>query len=152
RRRRELRSEAGGHAGDEQVVLDADRRAVDQAARGAGAPTRLGGARARQRAVAIDPAKGIDGAVVAIDAIENGTHHLDRRELLAAIAREQLRGRQERGVIVGSAGDGARASVARRSYLMPGTSWPRLRARASQNFAGPFAARMRSSVIRRFVE
>jgi len=56
---------------------------------------------------------------VAIDAIEHGAHRLDRRERLAAIARQQLRSRKERGVIVGSAGDDARPSVAMRSYLMP---------------------------------
>ena len=73
----------------------------------------------RERALAIDPAKGVHRAVVAIDPVEHGAHHLDRRERLAAIAREQLRGRQERGVIVGSAGDDARSSVAMRSYLTP---------------------------------
>src|SRR5262249_19963496 len=120
-------SRAAGAAG---VSFDPKRAGIPATSRLSLMPTgtpsiRPRGACARQRAVAIDPAKGVDGAVVAIDAIENGTHHLDRRELLAAIVREQLRGRQERGVIVGSASDGARPSVARRSYLMPRTSWPR---------------------------
>ena len=45
--------------------------------------------RARERALAIDPAKGVHRAVVAIDPVEHGAHHLDRRERLAAIARGQ---------------------------------------------------------------
>src|SRR4029077_3031650 len=109
-------------AGDKEVVFDADRHAVDQAARDAGAPARLGLACACERALAIDPAIGVHRAVVAIDAIEHGAHRLDRRERLAAIARGQLRSRQERGVIVGSAGDDARSSVAMRSYLTLDTS------------------------------
>src|SRR2546430_7720965 len=49
----ELRSEAGGHAGDENVILDANWHTVDQALGRAGPPTRLGVPRASQGALAI---------------------------------------------------------------------------------------------------
>ncbi len=57
----------------------------------------------RKRALGIHMAPGVDGAVVPIDAIEHDAKHLDRRELSAPIASEQLRGRQEGGGILWAA-------------------------------------------------
>ena len=98
RRRRvrgEPRSEPRGHAGDQKVVLDADRDAVEQAARRARHPARLGLASAPAGAFAIEAAPGIHDAVVTVDLVKHGIDRLDRREGLAPVAREQLSRRQE---------------------------------------------------------
>src|SRR5262245_18925725 len=78
--RRELRSKAGGHAGDEKIVLDANRHTIDQTAWCAHHPTRLGIPRASEGTLAIHPAIVIHNFVVPIDLIEDGTKHLDRRK------------------------------------------------------------------------
>jgi len=72
RARREPRSKSGGHAGDEEIVLDADRDAIGHALGRARQPTRLGLARTLQGALGIHMAPGIHGAIVPIDAIEHG--------------------------------------------------------------------------------
>src|SRR3984893_8817130 len=121
--RRELGSEPGGHAGDEQIVFDADRDAVDETSGRARHPTRLGLPRAPARALAIEPAVGIHHAVVPIDLMEHGIDHLDRREIFASITREQLGDRQEGGGILWCFGYDARSCVRIGSYRMNRTMY-----------------------------
>src|SRR6516225_7577204 len=114
--RRELGAEPGGHAGDEQVVFDADRDAIDETSGRARRPTRLRLPCVPARALAIHPAVGIHHAVVAIDPIEHRIDHIDRRKIFASITREQLCDRQEGGGILWRFGYDAHSSVRIRSY------------------------------------
>src|SRR5262249_23022297 len=114
--RSELGPEPGGHTGDEQVVFDADRDAIDETSGRARHPTRLGLPCVPARALAIHPAVGVHDAVVSIDTIEHRIDHLNRREIFASITSEQLGDRQEGGGILWRFGYDARSSVRIRSY------------------------------------
>src|SRR4029450_8100299 len=99
---------------------------VDQPSGGARHPPRLGVPRASQGALAIRPAIGAPNAFVPVHLIENRTKHLDRSEIFAPIARQQLRNRQEGGIILWRFGDDAMPSVRGRSYLTTSILWPGL--------------------------
>src|SRR5262249_34733984 len=114
--RRQPGTEPGGHAGDENVVLDANWDAIDETSGCARHPTGLGLPCAPAHALAIHAAIGVHNAVVAIDLIEHGVNRLDRREIFAPITREQVRDRQEGGGILWSFGYDACSSVRIRSY------------------------------------
>src|SRR5258706_94998 len=118
-------SGAGGHAGDEYVVFDASRHAIEESPGRASHPASLGVLRASEGGVAIHPAIGVHNAVVPIDLIEHGTKQLERRDLFASIASEQFGNRQEGDGILWRFGYDARSSVRIRSYPTNSTMWPR---------------------------
>src|SRR5262249_40294374 len=119
-RRRRIRREPGSeprrHAGDVEVVFNANRDAIDETSGRARHPTGLGIPCAPARAFAIHAAIGVHHAVRPIDLLEHGVNHLDRREIFAPIAREQLRNRQEGGGVLWRFRYDARSSVRLGSY------------------------------------
>jgi len=84
------RSEPGRHAGNQKIVLDTDRNAIEQTFGRARHPTRLRRYRALPRALDIQIAVGVDGAVVPVDPFEHSSKRFDRREACAPVVREQL--------------------------------------------------------------
>ncbi len=94
RRIARLRAAAGRPALGPDIVLDGRRHPVDEADRRARSPARLGRARGRERALAIDQQEGVDDGIEALDAVERVAHDLDRRKLAVAIAPDQLAGGQ----------------------------------------------------------
>jgi hypothetical protein len=91
----ELGAEARCHALDVDVVLDADRHAVDEALRVAGHPARLRLLCRGQRTGGIEVAVGVDDRIEPFDARQRRPHRLQRREALGTVERDELGGGEE---------------------------------------------------------
>ena len=88
------RAEPGRHAGDQDVVLDADRNAVEEPLGHARHPARFGLVGATQRALTIDVAIGVDDAVEALDPFQDRAHGLHRRQNFPPVAGDKFARRQ----------------------------------------------------------
>jgi hypothetical protein len=96
--RRQPRAKPGRHAGNLDVVLHADRNAVEEPLGCAGQPASLRRFGGSQRARGVEMAIRVDDRIEALDARQRRLHGLDGGELLGAIERNKLAGGEEGGV------------------------------------------------------